>query len=124
MSTAERKQRNSQSKRILDLLRAASGRWVPAPEVAKVGGLQYSRGIHTIRHRWGYNIENKTEHVNGVCHGYFRLAEKPATATSALTVPLPTGIDERNRMLDGLLDSWEVSAPAPGFKDPEEGAFR
>jgi len=65
----------SQEARILGLLRDRGG-WVPAPELAKIS-LQYSRAIHNLR-RAGHEIENNTIRVDGVIHGFFRIAAASA----------------------------------------------
>lgn len=62
--------RNSQCARILALLEG--GEWVPAYKLADVA-LQYNARIWQLRRR-GYQIENRTEEVDGVVHSAYRLA--------------------------------------------------
>ena len=64
-----------QKGRILALLLARRGTWVPAPELAGVA-LQYGSRIWSIR-REGFTIENRVEHVNGQVHGAYRLVACP-----------------------------------------------
>jgi len=62
---------STQRDRVLELLRASGGAWVPAPELARIA-LQYGTRILELR-RLGHRIENRTEMVNGSRHSWFRL---------------------------------------------------
>src|ERR1035441_2441068 len=64
-----------QKGRILALLLARRGTWVPAPELAGAA-LQYGSRIWSLR-REGFTIENRVEHVNGQVHGAYRLVACP-----------------------------------------------
>jgi hypothetical protein len=68
----------SQTAKIVEFLRSRRGAWVPLPEILGLRISQYSARIFEARHKWGLNIENRTEVVNGKKHSWFRLAEKPA----------------------------------------------
>ena len=98
-------QRNSQSKRALDRLIAARGAWVSALDIQKVAGLQYSRAVHTIRHKWGYPIENKTERVNGMIHGYFRL---PLEATPPVLTATGSAVQDTPQLTLGIAPRTEA----------------
>jgi hypothetical protein len=63
-----------QRQRILNMLIAAHGEFIPAVELARVS-LQYNARIFEIR-RLGYNVESRTSHPHGrggVVHSWFRL---------------------------------------------------
>ena len=70
--------RENQRQRILTLLRAARGRWVPLPEILALGVAQYGARIWELR-RAGFNVENRCEHVGHTRHSWFRIAESPAS---------------------------------------------
>ena len=72
--------RPTQTGRIVDLLRSHKGQWVPLPEILSLGISQYSARIHEARHRWGLDIENRVETVNGKKHSWFRLLESEPEA--------------------------------------------
>ncbi len=65
-------QRKSQSAALLRLLIDARGSWVSLPQILKLGIAQYNARILELR-RLGFNIENKTERVNGARYSWFRL---------------------------------------------------
>lgn len=66
----------TQRARILRILVAARGRWVPLPEILLLGIAQYGVRILELR-RLGFNIENKTERLAGARRSWFRLASSP-----------------------------------------------
>ena len=66
---------SGQKGRILALLLARRGTWVPAPELAKIA-LQYCARIKELRDA-GYKIENQKERVGRQVHGSFRLVACP-----------------------------------------------
>jgi hypothetical protein len=66
----------TQRGKILALLIAASGGWVPLPEIMACAA-QYNARVLELR-RLGFAIENKTERINGVRHSWFRLIVSPA----------------------------------------------
>jgi hypothetical protein len=73
----------SQSNRIEELLRSKYGEWIPAYELSDLA-LQYCARINSIRKKLraagdSEEIENKTEWVNGVCHGSYRIRRKDAS---------------------------------------------
>jgi hypothetical protein len=78
---SERSTRRNQRDRILQLLIAARGNWIPSPELAAIS-LQYSARISEAR-KLGFQIENKVEHHDGNVFGFFRLVlgAKPAQGT-------------------------------------------
>jgi hypothetical protein len=90
----------SQEEKILQMLESQSGDgWVPAPELARVA-LQYCRAISGLR-KAGHRIENRVETVDGIRHGFYRLARP--------VVQVP------------LIPEFEV---ARRWSDPEEGTQR
>src|SRR5260370_5083328 len=69
----------TQRGRILRELIDARGGWVPLPEIMACAA-QYNARILELR-RLGFNIENRTEYVDGVRHSWFRLLNLPAPST-------------------------------------------
>ena len=67
--------------KILWALQAAWPNWVPAPELVKIC-LQYSRAIHSLRHKRGFLIANRVEIVNGVKVLLFLLGPRPVVPDS------------------------------------------
>lgn len=82
-SSAMTDARKTQESRILWLLQASWPNWVPAPELAKIS-LQYSRAIHSLRHRDGWLIENDIRTVDGKKHGFFKLGSRPVPPNKEL----------------------------------------
>ena len=68
--------RDTQEKRILNLLRTYAPNWCPLMEILALNISQYGRAIHTLR-RSGYIIENKLEQHGTARHSFFRLVTKP-----------------------------------------------
>lgn len=68
---------------ILALLIKARGDWVPLPEIM-VCAAQYNARVFELR-KLGFEIENKTETVDGERHSWFRLAppSKPEPAAQS-----------------------------------------
>jgi hypothetical protein len=64
-------QSKSQCAAILRLLIEAHGAWVPLPEIMACAA-QYNARVLELR-RLGFNIENRTERVDGARHSWFRL---------------------------------------------------
>jgi hypothetical protein len=52
--------RRTQRDRVLTLLRARAGSWVPLPEILALGVAQYGSRILELR-RLGYRIENRQQ---------------------------------------------------------------
>jgi hypothetical protein len=77
--------RSTQRGKILKLLIAARGEWVPLPTIADCAA-QYNARIFELR-RLGFRIANRTQLVNGTKHSWFRLEPRPVTATG----PRPRG---------------------------------
>jgi hypothetical protein len=98
--------RRSQRQRILDLLIAARGREVPAPELAKLS-LQYSSRVLELR-RLGHCIVNRVEIANGVKRGFFRLVIKP-----------PAGRIASAAVVDSRKAKTAVAAPVQEALFPE-----
>ena len=67
----ETKAHPTQCDRVFAALRAAGGKWVPAPVLARIA-LQYGTRILELR-RLGHRVENRTQIVNGSRHSWFRL---------------------------------------------------
>lgn len=61
----------TQRGKILALLLAARGGWVPAYEIARFG-LQFSARLLELR-RAGFDIQNKTARVGKQVHSWYRL---------------------------------------------------
>jgi hypothetical protein len=66
-----REQKQIQRNRILQVLAAAHGDWVPLPQIATLAA-QYNARIFELRHL-GHVIKNKTEVLAGVRHSWYRL---------------------------------------------------
>src|SRR5690242_5790033 len=67
----------TQAGKIESLLRSRYGQWIPAYELADLA-LQYCARINSIRRKLARagdreRVENKTEWVNGQCHGSYRI---------------------------------------------------
>jgi hypothetical protein len=75
---------NSQCGRILKLLTDAKGAWVPMPELMKLAA-QYSARVKELRDA-GFAIENRTETVDGVRHGWFRLPVAPPKPIAPVSI--------------------------------------
>jgi hypothetical protein len=71
---------NSQRAKILGLLIAARGQWVPLSEISACA-CQYGARIFEAR-RLGFRIENCTKEIDGVRRSWFRLISSPAQASS------------------------------------------
>ncbi|MGC1452565.1 MAG: hypothetical protein WA830_21255 [Candidatus Sulfotelmatobacter sp.] len=69
----------TQRGKILALLIAASGGWFPLTEILSLGIAQYGARILELR-RMGFDIENRSEYVDGGRHSWFRLLKSPAPA--------------------------------------------
>lgn len=87
----------TQAEKIEDLLRSRFGQWIPAYELADIA-LQYCARINSIRKKLlragdHERIENKTEWVNGQCHGSYRIVSTvegaPISSFSAGKPPKP-----------------------------------
>jgi hypothetical protein len=85
------KYERAQEDRILAILEASGDRWVPAPVLARVA-LQYGRAIYVLRKHRGIPIENRSEWVDGVRHGFFRLDlnQDPIVPTNQPTETTPS----------------------------------
>jgi hypothetical protein len=71
-------ERETQCNRILVLLLAANGAWVPLPEILDLRIAMYTTRILELR-RAGHVIENKIEtDANGRKRSWYRLASEPA----------------------------------------------
>jgi hypothetical protein len=70
---------SKQAGRILAILRARDGTWVPLPEIMACAAQQNAR-IFELR-RCGFTIENRTEKHSqpGACRSRFRLVNSPTT---------------------------------------------
>jgi hypothetical protein len=72
----------SQRDRILRRLIEARGDEVTAPELARIGGLQFQTRIYELRHEFHFQIENRTERVEGgQVHSFYRLVSAPLPIT-------------------------------------------
>jgi hypothetical protein len=69
---------SKQADRILAILSARAGSWVPLPEIMACAA-QYNARIFELRRR-GFTIENRTEKFEtGVRHSWFRLMNSAAS---------------------------------------------
>src|SRR5882724_1718378 len=68
----------TQRAKILALLLAACGAWMPLPKIMACAA-QYNTRIFELR-RMGINIENRIERVEGSQHNWFRLLNSPTPA--------------------------------------------
>ena len=88
-TTLER--RPIQDQRILELLIADYPNWVPLPKILALGVAQYNARIWTLRHKRGYDIQNRLVDLpDGRKGGEFRLASllpDPRIAESPALVP-------------------------------------
>ncbi|HTR22719.1 MAG TPA: hypothetical protein VMI10_01955 [Terriglobales bacterium] len=75
----------NQRDRVLAALRAAGGKWVPAPELAKIS-LQYGARLFELR-RLGHRIENEIDVVDGSRHSRFRLVAPRSAISQPLNGP-------------------------------------
>jgi hypothetical protein len=72
--------RAGQCGRILRVLIAARGAWVPLPKIIECAA-QYNARIVELR-RLGFRITNRTREVQGQRHSWFRLESIPADVSS------------------------------------------
>lgn len=82
--------RATQRGRILELLIATRGEWVPLPTIAECAA-QYNARIHELR-GLGFRIANRTKLENGVKHSWYRLESQtpPAGAPQEKKPPMFT----------------------------------
>lgn len=58
---------------IIDLLAENVGQWVSLPQLLKTGVAQYAARVWELRHRHGFEIENRTHIVGRQRHSFYRL---------------------------------------------------
>jgi hypothetical protein len=107
----------TQRDRLLDLLKAGRGDWIPLPETLALGIAQYSARIHELR-KLGYGIENRKERDGDVLHTYFRLS---GTNGASVIVKLK----QENSTEPGSMEQageWVARALAPP-KEPVSGSL-
>jgi hypothetical protein len=75
MTRAAPESANTQRAKILGLLIAARGQWVPLLEISACA-CQYGARIFEAR-RLGFRIENRTKEIDGVRRSWFRLISGP-----------------------------------------------
>lgn len=111
--------RKTQCEAILALLQDAKGGWVPLPSIMEQAA-QYNTRILELR-RSGHRIENKTEHVNGARHSWFRLLHHQAQGVvrNQPSSSAPIGAHE-----DELQPTFASSALASSFLAFEMGRTR
>ena len=80
-------QSKTQRAAILRLLMDARGAWVPLPKIMACAA-QYNARVFELR-RMGFNVENRTESVDGVRHSWFRLVNSPSTSPESKSEPEP-----------------------------------
>jgi hypothetical protein len=87
---------NTQRAKILGLLIAARGQWVPLSEISACA-CQYGARIFEAR-RLGFRIENRTKEVAGVRQSWFRLVSTPALGDTLPPIsPSTDSVDSRIR---------------------------
>jgi hypothetical protein len=86
-------QSKTQRSAILRLLIDARGAWVPLPKIMACAA-QYNSRLLELR-RLGFNVENRTENVDGARHSWFRLLTSPAP-------PAPEAIKEKTLPVDSV----------------------
>jgi hypothetical protein len=101
----KRDSRSTQRARILGLLQAANGGWVPLPQIADCAA-QYKARIFELR-REGFKIRNRTKEVDGVRHSWFRLETE--TPASRPVSPPPSPV-----LKHSYLGTVPMSATNPG----------
>lgn len=69
--------RTFQRDRLLALLLAHEGCWVPLPFIMALNIAQYNARIWELRHRFKYRIENRIRQVGQERHTEFRLVTRP-----------------------------------------------
>jgi hypothetical protein len=79
----------TQRGRILARLLEARGGEVPAPELARLGGLQFQTRIYELKHQLGFKIENRMETVDGKKLSWYRLISAPNTPPTLAQPPAP-----------------------------------
>ena len=98
-------QSKTQRAEILRLLIDAHGAWVPLPEILALGVAQYNARIFELR-RLRFNIENRTEQVDGERHSWFRLVSSPAPELPKPKAPEPV-IEWKDRQPVTGLPLWD-----------------
>lgn len=78
----------SQRAKILNLLLEAQSDWVPLPEIMACAA-QYNSRIFELR-RLGHVIQNRTQHIDGMRHSWFRLVACPPIPSPQPLDPLST----------------------------------
>lgn len=78
-------QTKTQREKILALLAKARGQWIPLPQLMACAA-QYNSRIFELR-RLGFDIENKTETIDGERHSWFRLAPPFEVTTEPVSGP-------------------------------------
>jgi hypothetical protein len=84
--------RGTQEERILAVVRAACGEWVPLPRILALQIAQYGARIYTLRRR-GFNIESRVETVKGERHSWFRLLPDSPTSATVPSKPVQTWVN-------------------------------
>jgi hypothetical protein len=67
----------TQRNRILSLLIRARGAWVPLADTLPLAA-QYGARISELGGKLNFNVENRTQEVDGVRHSWFRLIPRPS----------------------------------------------
>jgi hypothetical protein len=83
----------TQAEKIEDLLRARYGQWIAAYELSDLA-LQYCARVNSIRKKLlrsgdRERVENKTQWVNGQCHGSYRISKTADILGIAPAKPQP-----------------------------------
>jgi hypothetical protein len=92
---------SKQSDRILQLLRRAHGSWVTLPEILALGSARYGARIWELR-RAGFQIQNRIEHVNGVCRSSYRLLDSTNSKAAEILKSTETAAERRDHELTRL----------------------
>ena len=84
MRSSALENRPTQTARIVAMFRERSPNWVPLTDILALRISQYGARIYQARHKWGLNIENRTETIDGKKHSWFRLVEPPPAESLSL----------------------------------------
>ena len=88
--TSDTVSRVAQQTKILELLVAARGGWVPLPDVMRCAA-QYNARIYELRHQ-GYCIRNRTRIVIRIRHSWYRLENITPMSPPPPAKPKPSSV--------------------------------
>jgi hypothetical protein len=65
--------RQTQSSLILEHLLKHKGQWVPMPDLVRISGAYAVHSRISDLRADDHTIDHKNEHVDGLCHSFYRL---------------------------------------------------